>query len=611
MDVQARHCISAHDTVNDAMVIDTEVLPFFVWLPTAVWYWLTVAGALCAAAVAMSYLVAATRNGPVRGARLVRDGLRGGIADLVFISPRRTLALARLAIQEALHRRVLVAFGLFAVILLFATWYLDEATDNPARLYLSFVLTTTTYLVLLLALFLSVFSLPADIASRTIYTIASKPVRASELVLGRMIGFALVGTILLFVTGLISYVFVLRGLNHTHEIVASNVVAADSQSPRRGRTEPAQNHRHDFQLDADGRGQTDVAQGHWHEVTATGSGKQTVYRVGPPRGALTARVPLYGKLSFRDRQGTPTLKGYNVGNEWTYRSFIEGGTLSAAIWRFTGLTAPMFPNGLPIEMTVRVFRTHKGDISKGILGRLVLRNPQTGVSSAIPFVAKEFTTDVKVIPRQLTDQQGKSIDLFDDLVTPQGELEVQMQCLEGEQYFGMAQPDLYLRASDASFTTNFVKGYIGIWLQMMLVTAAGVMFSTFLSGPVAMLATFAMMLAGSFVSFMTELASGTVPGGGPVESAVRIFTQRNLTTKLEPGLSTSAIKMFDEGFRGALKLVLAVLPDFSALSDVDYVVHGFDIPANLLLVHGVTAVAYLVPVFVAAFLFFRTREVAR
>ena len=423
------------------MVIDTEVLPFSTWFPIAIWHWLIVAGVLCATAVVCSYLIAAARNGPIRGAKIVGAGLRGGVADLVFVSPRRTLALARLAIQEALHRRVLVAFALFAVILLFATWYLDEATDNPARLFLSFVLTTTTYLVLLLALFLSVFSLPTDIANRTIYTIASKPVRSSELVLGRMIGFAAVGTVLLFVTGFISYVFVLRGLNHRHEIEPSAVIAADdSQSPRQGRTEPAQNHRHDFQLDAKGRGRTDVAQGHWHEVTANGEGDGVRYEVGPPQGALTARVPLYGKLSFKDRAGTATLKGYNVGNEWTYRSYIEGGTLSAAIWRFSGLNEEMFPDGLPVEMTVRVFRTHKGDISKGILGRLVLRNPDSGVSSVMPFVAKEYTTDVVVIPRQLGDEQGRPIELFKDLVTPQGDLDIQMQCLEGEQYFGMASP---------------------------------------------------------------------------------------------------------------------------------------------------------------------------
>ena len=596
------------------MVIDTELVPFLLWFPKALLAWLAVAAVLCTAAVIFSFLVAAVRNGPTRGAVIVGQGLVGGIADLIFLSPRRTFALARLAIQESLHRRVLVAFALFAVILLFATWYLDEATDNPARLYLSFVLTTTTYLVLLLALFLSVFSLPSDITNRTIFTISTKPVRPSELVLGRMLGFAMVGTVLLTVMGVISYVFVLRGLSHTHEIAPSKIATTgDSQVgvPTSGRTEISQNHHHDFQLDAQGRGRTDIAQGHWHEIQATRDGDRISYKVGPPQGALSARVPIYGKLSFKDRAGAATNKGYNVGNEWTYRSFIEGATLSAAVWHFTGLNGDMFPEGLPIEMTIRVFRTHKGDISKGILGRLVLRNPKTGLSIPVPFVAKEYSTDLQVIPRELTDDKGTKIDLFRDVVTPDGELDIQMQCLESEQYFGMAQPDLYLRSRDASFVTNFIKGYVGIWLQMLLVVFAGVMFSTFLNGAVAMLATFAMMLAGSFVSTIQQLASGETPGGGPIEAALRIFTQRNLTTKLEPGVTTDAINLFDEGFRGVLRTVLAVLPDFTALSDTDYVVHGFDIPGDMLLTHVFTTLAYLVPIFVAAFLFFRTREVAR
>ena len=53
----------------------------------------------------------------------------------------------------------------------------------------------------------------------------------------------------------------------------------------------------------------------------------------------------------------------------------------------------------------------------------------------------------------------------------------------------MAQADLYIRAADSSFDWNFCKGYLGIWLQMVLVISLGVIFSTFLSGPVALLAT--------------------------------------------------------------------------------------------------------------------------
>ena len=56
------------------------------------------------------------------------------------------------------------------------------------------MLTATSYLVLLLALFLSSLSLPADIKNRTLHTVVTKPVRPSEIVLGRILGFAAVGT---------------------------------------------------------------------------------------------------------------------------------------------------------------------------------------------------------------------------------------------------------------------------------------------------------------------------------------------------------------------------------------------------------------------------------
>ena len=105
------------------------------------------------------------------------------------MSPRRVSALAWLAVKESIRRRVVVAFAVFIVVLLFAGWFLDPGSTTRPRLYMSFVLTATSYLVLVLMLFLSVFSLPADLKSRTLHTVVTKPVRASEIVLGRMLGF--------------------------------------------------------------------------------------------------------------------------------------------------------------------------------------------------------------------------------------------------------------------------------------------------------------------------------------------------------------------------------------------------------------------------------------
>ena len=81
--------------------------------------------------------------------------LAGGLVDLFDISPRRVFALARLAVQESLRRRVLAGLAVFVVILAFAIWFLDARTPDPAKLYLSFVLTATTWLVMVMMVFLT------------------------------------------------------------------------------------------------------------------------------------------------------------------------------------------------------------------------------------------------------------------------------------------------------------------------------------------------------------------------------------------------------------------------------------------------------------------------
>ena len=55
-----------------------------------------------------------------------------------------------------------------------------------------------------------------------------------------------------------------------------------------------------------------------------------------------------------------------------------------------------------------------------------------------------------------------------DLVDPEtGALEVWVRCLDRGQYLGMAEADLYLRASNQPFWLNFVKGYASIWFQIL------------------------------------------------------------------------------------------------------------------------------------------------
>ena len=186
-----------------------------------------------------------------------------------------------------------------------------------------------------------------------------------------------------------------------------------------------------------------------------------------------------------------------------------------------------------------------------------------------------------------------------------------LRCLDRQQFYGAAQPDLYLRARDASFELNFFKGYLGIWLQMLLVVGLGVTFSTFLSGPVAMLATAGTLLGGFFSDFMYRLATGQTYGGGPTESLVRLVTQQNVVSEMEPGARTTMAKMIDVVLSAPLWVMSKLLPPFGEFSFAKPVAYGFDISPDLVLTSAVRAFGFLLPVFVAGYFFLKTREVAK
>src|SRR4029079_49651 len=175
------------------------------------------------------FVIASLQYGPSEAFYYVARSIFSAVTeDLPRFSLRRTFAVAKLSVQEAIRNKILVGFGIFLLLLLIAGMFLDTGSRdpvyNPARVYLSFVLTATNYLVLLMALLLSAFSLPNDIKNRTIYTVVTKPIRASEIVIGRTFGFAAVGTAMLLAMGIISYFFVTWSLNHDHAVDVASVV---------------------------------------------------------------------------------------------------------------------------------------------------------------------------------------------------------------------------------------------------------------------------------------------------------------------------------------------------------------------------------------------------
>lgn len=662
------------------MVVE-DFLTYPEWLSSGIYLFGFIILAAVVLGVFFGYLVASFRHGPFEAFYIVAQVIAQAIPDFLFTSPRRTFAIARLAIKEALRRKViLVTFGIFAATLLFGGWFMNSGSEHPDQIYVNFVLWGTQLLVLLMGMLISAFSLPEDIKNKTIFTVVTKPVRSTEIVLGRIIGFGLLGTALLAAMGIISFFFVWRGLSHDHQIVGDTQTLAsfveipeDKRSRitgkrvsdnaiREAETNTVSGHKHRLELIEDIREPDDPKPrvesnivditplengrikyrrvvcipvgGHTHNVFVDGEGESAQITLGPAVGYFRARVPVYAStLTFYDRQGILKEKGLNVGKEWGYRGYVDGGnalsrtSLSKATFGFDNFNEPRFRSTeiLPLEMTLGVFRTFKGDVEKRVTGGIQFESvPESEldnkfVSEVIDFETNEYSVQILPISRKILGKivspDGKLVDkgeydLFTDFAG-NGRLNLNLSCRDFNQYIGVARADLYFRASDQVYWWNFFKGYVGIWCQMMIIIAMGVAFSTFLSAPIVMLGTVVMIIVGFFTSFIREMTLATHEGGGPIESLIRVVTQKNMVLDLDTGITTTIVEQLDKLIVASLSAMTYLAPDFAQLNFSEFLTYGYAIDSHRILVALTITLAFCAGLTILGYFALKTREIAK
>ena len=129
------------------------------------------------------------------------------------IIPRVVLALAGQTFRYSVRRKVLLVLVLFAVVLWISYSVApktvpSEDMDKRVELVIQASLIMTSFFGVIVMAFLASTTIPDDLESRTIYTVLTKPVGRLNYLLGRIVGFAAVGLVLLVVMGLVSEVFI-------------------------------------------------------------------------------------------------------------------------------------------------------------------------------------------------------------------------------------------------------------------------------------------------------------------------------------------------------------------------------------------------------------------
>ena len=250
----------------------------------------------------------------------------GMFKEALSVRWRRLYSIAWQTVLDAVRRMwapwvVLVLFVLF---LAFTNWFLGgpgTRTPELARRYIETLSWVSSLLLSLMILLLAPMSLPTDIRTQVIYTITTKPVNRLELIWGRLIGYMGLITAVLLVMGLVSMFFVERVVNSRISTTREQAVAS-------------------------------------REVGKLDDARRSEEQAAQLENKMSARVPVFGFLSFTDSRGKARRKGIDVGQEQKLRSHIEGASASKASWRFgqapqkegRTLTAE---NVLPIERLLK------------------------------------------------------------------------------------------------------------------------------------------------------------------------------------------------------------------------------------------------------------------
>ena len=229
-----------------------------------------------------------------------------------------------------------------------------------------------------------------------------------------------------------------------------------------------------------------------------------------------------------------------------------------------------------------------------MLGSLSIRNPDTGLTVEVTIFESrisdqptdhpaedhqvvEQANDPAADPHAQRDRVNPPPEKMDPKLAEKAEFDVFEDLVRrrGGQRFGCAawsRPSTWPPASgpvhpadNASFGLNFVKGYFGIWTQMVLVIGFAVLFSTFER------ARGDDRHAGDRRRRAVQRVHGRFglwenlwrrPGG--VDH--RLFTQQNVMTEMDPGLTTTVAKMSDYVLLHFLRVVSAVIPSFGDFS---------------------------------------------
>ncbi|HCO96022.1 MAG TPA: hypothetical protein DIU00_19130 [Phycisphaerales bacterium] len=381
-------------------------------------------------------------------------------------------AVAINTIKQALRIKVAVVFTILLLVLLPALGFTttgDETLKGRLQTFVSYALSLTSFLLCLLTIIVSIYTITSDIEQKQIYTVITKPIRRFQILTGKLLGVIVLDVILLCLFSAIIYTITIY-MPKFIKVSESELIEADNEffTARASLTVP----------------EVDVTK----EVAKR-------YTELDRRGELPANVPREEIIAQLTQQAQLAKRAAGAGQ--------------VLLWEFNNVE----------PLAESMFIRFKYDVSANppdsqVWGKWFVGDYQFfkyGTQSKTPIYDEMHKHSVR---------NFHEIEIPAEVVPEHGHLAVAFMNVPSLNSVGIIFPPdgLEVLYKADSFTGNFVRTVFLVLFRLIFLACLGILAASFLSFPVAILFCFVIFFTASFSGFVLDSFSFLSENVGAVYS---------------------------------------------------------------------------------------------
>ncbi|MDD5011239.1 MAG: ABC transporter permease [Phycisphaerae bacterium] len=373
----------------------------------------------------------------------------------------RVWAVAKNSFVSAMRMKVAVVFILLLSVLLpimCLTSTGDNTVKGRAQSFISYGLGLTSFLLSILTIIASCYSLSSDIKHKQIYMVITKPIRRFELMLGKVLGVVLLDLMLLFVFSSIIYILTIQ-IPQFSNVQGQEIDRLNNEFFTA---------RASLEFDLDELVIENRANEAYKELERSG-------QLSESRNKQAALRELRDSIRFSMYSAEP------------------GGMI---LWEFR--------NVKPLDANENIFIRFKANASRIPPDRNIYGVWYVGDYRQVKYGQEKVRTPIYAVPRKDSVQVAHEFEIPADSVAEDGYLAVVFynEPANNTTVIFSEEDGFSVLYEAGSFGANFIRAILIIFARLVFFAALGVSLSAWLGFPVAILCSLVIFFTGMINSFI-------------------------------------------------------------------------------------------------------------